>query len=125
MKTNSTIYQNCRNDPRASVWEHAKLNGIDFRAVGNEPGWLFEISGDMIMFLYNYGTEKYDLNIIETSIDDKAQKTTILAENNSCSVEILLLNKLCQDTMADDEYSTSVTVIFKDQELHGCGKVLH
>ncbi|MCP4406489.1 MAG: lysozyme inhibitor, partial [Gammaproteobacteria bacterium] len=33
----------CRNDRRRAIWEKAKLEGADFRAVGNEPGWNLEI----------------------------------------------------------------------------------
>lgn len=35
--------RSCRNDPRRAVWERAKLDGVDFRAVGNEPGWSLEM----------------------------------------------------------------------------------
>ena len=36
----------CQNDSRRAVWEHAKLNGADFRGQGNEPGWHVENRGD-------------------------------------------------------------------------------
>ncbi len=46
----------CQNDPRQSVWERAKLDGADFRAVGNEPGWHLEIiAGSRIVLVADYG----------------------------------------------------------------------
>ncbi len=43
-------YLDCTYDRRASIWEHAKLSGVDFRAVGNEPGWVLEVrEGDVCL----------------------------------------------------------------------------
>ncbi|MBW2335916.1 MAG: MliC family protein [Deltaproteobacteria bacterium] len=38
LETDGNSRRNCRNNRRKAIWEDAKLNGIDFRAVGNEPG---------------------------------------------------------------------------------------
>nr|MBC8425860.1 MliC family protein [bacterium] len=33
----------CRLNPARTRWEDAKLRGVDYRALGNEPGWILEI----------------------------------------------------------------------------------
>jgi len=38
------IRLNCRNNRAMAICVDAKLRGVDFRAVGNEPGWNLEIS---------------------------------------------------------------------------------
>ena len=45
LDTGDTIYRNCKNNRTKAIWEDTKLDGIDFRAVGNEPGWYLEIKG--------------------------------------------------------------------------------
>ena len=53
LEVDGTTYKACKNNRKRAVWEDAKLNGVDFRAVGNEPGWYLEI--------YDKGTpEKID-----------------------------------------------------------------
>ena len=48
-------YEACTNNRAKAIWEHAKLNGVDFRALGNEPGWNLEIIRDeTIVFSYFY-----------------------------------------------------------------------
>lgn len=48
------------------VWEKAKENGIQFRAVGNEPGWLIEIREDeKVRFVNDYGNLE-----VKAPIDD-------------------------------------------------------
>ena len=36
----------CKNDPRAAVWEAAKLRGVSYRAIGQEPPWVLDIDRD-------------------------------------------------------------------------------
>jgi hypothetical protein len=51
----------CQNDRAAAIWEHAKLNGADFRAVGNEPGWNLEIlAGSRIVLVSDYGATRIE-----------------------------------------------------------------
>ncbi len=39
-----------------SVWHRAKLRGVAFRAIGQEPGWLLEITnGTEILLVTDYG----------------------------------------------------------------------
>ncbi len=38
LKIADNVQYSCVNNPLKAVWEHAKLTGVDFRAVGNEPG---------------------------------------------------------------------------------------
>ena len=45
------ILLTCHNDRRRAIWEKAKLDGANFRAVGNEPGWNLEIRGKIRFFL--------------------------------------------------------------------------
>mgnify|MGYP003654375749 FL=1 len=52
-------YMNCQLQPRRVPWEDARRRGVDFRGVGNEPGWHVEIqAGRQILFVSGYGSER-------------------------------------------------------------------
>jgi len=50
--------------PEASfggVWQQAKLRGVSFRAIGQEPGWLLEITDSSeILLVTDYGKACHD-----------------------------------------------------------------
>jgi uncharacterized membrane protein len=114
--------RDCSEDRYASIWEHAKLSGVDFRAVGNEPAWVLEIrDAESIRFLYDYGQSELDESIPEPEVDTANRRARYVTE----SMEVTLEGVICQDTMADHSYEARVTVILGDREFHGCGRALH
>lgn len=119
-------YRDCINDRRAAIWEHAKLNGVDFRAVGNEPGWYLEISNkNRISLVTDYGQSKYLFEDASINSSSAKRETRYHAAIEGHSLEIVLIGKTCQDTMADEQYETSVIINLDGTELKGCGKALH
>jgi putative lipoprotein len=118
-------YTNCRNNPARAVWEGAKLRGVDFRAVGNEPGWILEITGDSLYLQTDYGNTSYRFSGASQTDDEAAQQTVFQASRGDSRIEVTLANKSCQDSMADISYQTTVTVQLDQRTLHGCGKALH
>ncbi len=72
IETDSISRINCNNNRARAIWEHAKLNGVDFRATGNEPGWYLEISNrEEILLVTDYGQRnipvQFRLDEIETA----------------------------------------------------------
>lgn len=115
-----------RNNRRRAVWEHAKLNGVDFRAVGNEPGWVLEIRGDgIVVFLGDYGQSRYEFDRPEPETDVTGKKTTYHCSSRKNEMTILLTGTACWDTMADQGYETTVLVILNGKDYRGCGRALH
>lgn len=49
---------------KRDVWHAAKLRGVSFRAIGQEPGWLLEISNGEKIYLYwsQYASQNYALS---------------------------------------------------------------
>ena len=112
----------CKNNPKRAIWEHAKLSGVDFRAVGNEPGWSLElIAGTQIVFIHNYGAERIARPLPE-AISDEASRTT---RWDAGDLIIEATGKTCRDDMRGDSYESSVTIYWNNQQFHGCGKALH
>jgi len=117
---------NCRNNVARAVWEAAKLDGVDFRAVGNEPGWELRISnGDQIAFVTDYGGTHYEFTAPNPQTDQEARKTQYRIISDSHEMEVILDGRSCQDTMSDETFETTVTVRLDGTEYRGCGKALH
>ena len=42
---------------RASTWQEARRRGVQFRAIGQEPGWLVEVTADSLRVEWDYGQQ--------------------------------------------------------------------
>ena len=116
----------CEHDRRASIWEHAKLNGVDFRAVGNEPGWVLEVrDGDRLDLNYDYGQSQVSVPIAERVPDAASRTTTYRGTRGERSLVVRLIGEGCSDTMSDETFPTRVEVELDGRKLSGCGRPLH
>ena len=114
--------QRCVNDSRAAVWEAAKLDGVDFRAVGNEPGWHLEIrEQSRIILVADYGASRVEAPLPEPTEDTGTDTTRWDAGELIVEVRICP----CFDTMSGEEFSSRVVVHWRDRTLRGCGRPLH
>jgi D-alanyl-D-alanine dipeptidase len=120
------VYENCRNNPSRAVWEAAKLNGVSFRAVGNEPGWSLEITDNKnIILITNYGRDKYHFKTPPPKIDEKLARTFYHTKAEGNSLTVIIENKACMDSMDGLGFENAVTVVLNGQKLVGCGRSLH
>ena len=116
----------CKNNRSKAIWEDAKLRGADFRAVGNEPGWNLELSRDYgIVFVTNYGTDKYNFPLPEPVSDKEAGTTLYSVSADGHELSILLELGPCIDSMSGEQFETKVIITFDGTELNGCGRPLH
>jgi putative lipoprotein len=115
----------CSVDGRRTVWEDARLRGVDFRAVGNEPGWLLEIGPERMVFLYDYATRRAEAARPEPVVDAEAGRTVYATEVDAWPFTVTLLGKPCRDTMSDEAFETTVTVEWGPNRYLGCGRSLH
>ncbi len=105
-----------------NVWHAAKLRGVAFRAIGQEPGWLLEIkNGEEILIVTDYGQNKKSHPYVEPQ-EDKAGRKTVFQVDADTSV--LIEGKACSDTMSGEKFQTSVTVKTAGKTLKGCGRAL-
>ena len=126
LETGENSHRNCRNNRRKAIWEDAKLNGIDFRAVGNEPGWYLEIRrGDIIVFVGDYGQSRYRFTTPAPFSDQQARKTTYRVDDGGHNLTIVIEGRPCLDTMSGDAFESTVTVTLDGKNYRGCGRALH
>lgn len=116
----------CKNNRALAIWEDAKLRGVDFRAIGNEPGWNLEIiKSEKIVFVGDYGQARHEFIITEPSIDPQARTTVYHVQNDKHELSAIIVGRRCRDTMSGEAFETTVTVILDGKKYRGCGKALH
>lgn len=119
-------FRECRNDPQRAVWEHAKLNGADFRAIGNEPGWNLEIvAQEKIVLVTDYGAKRYEYalpNPVTDAVDRWARYTVV---QPGPEMSLTIFGETCQDSMSGETFESRVEVVVNGETLRGCGRTLH
>jgi uncharacterized membrane protein len=107
---------------KSNVWHQAKLRGVAFRAIGQEPGWLLEIkNGEEILVVTNYGQDRKVFPYVDPREDKAARKTVFQVDANT---SVLIEGKPCSDSMSGETFDTSVTVTLGGQVFKGCGRAL-
>ena len=105
-----------------NVWHKAKLRGVAFRAIGQEPGWLLEITnGEEILLVTDYGKNRKAYPYVDPREDKTARKTVFQVDGNT---SVVIEGKPCSDTMSGESFETTVAVTLGDRVLQGCGRAL-
>lgn len=120
-------YIACKNNHAKAIWEHAKLKGVDFRGLGNEPSWTLElVSNDTIIFSHFYDKiNKYVFIRSTPEIDQAARKTVYKAKNKEHELSVTISGAPCRDSMSGELFESNVTVRLDGKLFNGCGKALH
>jgi uncharacterized membrane protein len=108
------------------VWLDAQERGVTFRAVGQEPGWVVEISGDRRMrIVTDYGARELDVTPVPApTVDSTTWTTTYRARADGSDLRVLIRDEPCADTMSGERFSATVTLVLDDATYRGCGRAL-
>jgi uncharacterized lipoprotein YbaY/uncharacterized membrane protein len=111
----------CRSAPAEVPWEEARLRGIDFRAVGDDPDWTLDIDeGVRIEFVANHGATRL-VGVPEQS-QSSAQRMTVTATGDGHALQVAIERRTCTNSAGTTTQSTIVTL---DGETYaGCGRAL-
>jgi membrane-bound inhibitor of C-type lysozyme/uncharacterized membrane protein len=116
-------YGGCQLVPGRVPWEDARRRGVDFRAVGNEPGWYLEIQrGRQILFVGDYGMQRVMVPDPQEEQLGPTRSYHAITEANDLRVEIV--DGSCTDTMKGDSFPSQVLVYLNGTALPGCGRSL-
>ncbi|KZX60372.1 hypothetical protein A3709_12345 [Halioglobus sp. HI00S01] len=116
-------YSDCSLNPQRAPWEDARRRGVDFRAVGNEPGWVVEVrDGQNILFKGDYGATVLLFPDPAKSATGNGSEYT--AQSGKHSLRLTIEDAFCADTMADIEYPTTVQLVVDGRSYAGCGREL-
>ena len=106
----------------ASVWTEAQQRGVRFWAVGQEPGWLLEITDDSLHFAWSYGQEV--ITVLQRHADTTRGRTVYQADTPEGPLRIEAEATRCTDTMSGEQFSHTVTVTLDSTSYAGCGRRL-
>lgn len=113
----------CRLNRSRAPWEEARFRGVDFRAVGQEPGWYLELQHDgPMLFVVHQGSPRVLLDTPEPQLEAGRELYQGGNSNHNISVEIELHH--CTDVMSGEVYDSQVNVKLDNNVYHGCGLAL-
>jgi putative lipoprotein len=125
LELDGRAYGGCRNNVSRAIWEHAARQGIDFRAIGQEPGWLLEIDeGKQVMMLADYGEKRVVMPAAAPTIDPQTGRKTYRLKTEAHRLDIEITNQPCADVMSGERYPATVVVTLDGREYRGCGRAL-
>ena len=117
---------NCKNNARAAVWEGAKLRGVSYRAIGQEPPWLLEIDRENgFLLVTEYGEKKQQFPYVEPVTDSALRTSSYTSEASGDGITITIQGHDCRDSMSGEAFSSQVEISWRGQSLRGCGRALH
>ncbi len=109
----------CRE--RREPWQEAADRGVDFRAVGQEPGWFLEIDNEtQIRVVYDYAEHQLVAPAISPATRGKTVVYDMMVESQH--VLITIDERPCNDAMSGEAFPRSVAVTIGTRTLRGCGK---
>jgi putative lipoprotein len=113
----------CKNNRRAAIWEDAKLRGVSYRAIGQEPGWeLAIVTGEAIYLTTDYGELTRTFLYVEPTVNPEKRRSEYALEGGT---RIVIEGQPCADSMSGETFASRVTVQQESRTLHGCGRALH
>ncbi len=104
------------------AWADARTAGVDFRAVGQEPGWMLDIyQRDRITFLWNYGENIAHFPLTEPTYPQEGA-TRYELQTEGHTLRITIRRFPCQDVMSGEAYPSAVEIVIDGTTLNGCGR---
>lgn len=119
-------FMTCHHIPQEKSWAAAKLRGIDFRALGQEPGWILELKDkEQARYLGNYGQDTLNFDMPESQRNNNGHTMYRMQDNNN-TLTLTIKDTSCTDVMSGFEYPAAVTVTVNDTTTYtGCGRFLN
>lgn len=118
-------YEGCRMDKSEASWQAARLRGVDFRGLGQEPGWLLEIFyNDSIVFLADYGTRRFVGSTPEPRVHGDGDTTRYVTRAGTHRLEVTIARDSCTDIMSGFRFPATVAVTLDSARYQGCGREL-
>lgn len=111
----------CQERRAESLREDARLRGVRYRAVGNEPGWVLEIGpDDRLDWTTSYGEERHLFaGAIETAAGAGTGRIYTATNDAGDAIAVTVRDEPCTDD-AGIAYLRSATVEFGGGTLRGC-----
>jgi uncharacterized membrane protein len=106
------------------AWEAARVHGVDFRGVGQEPGWMVDVyTQDRIVLLLDYGESILTFPLTEPVYPQEGV-TRYQSQADGRALTLTIRRRPCQDAMSGEPFPASVEVLIDGRTLNGCGRTV-
>ena len=113
----------CREVRAKSLVEDARVRGVLYRGIGNEPGWTVEIGpNDRLQLVTDYGEKK--LKFAGTTVANHDGSMVYAAKAGDDAVKVSVKQEACVDDMAGTNFDHSMVVEHGGKTLRGCAVAL-
>ena len=113
------LLTDCTSNPGAAQTAEGLRRSVIYRARGNEPSWLLEISRDRIELATDLGTRRVEFPYREPTV--AGTRTTYRAFVGTQELVAVIDTLPCNDTLSGEAYDATVTVTFENKTYYGCG----
>jgi len=123
LRAGGQTFPDCELAPLRAPWEDARRRMVDFRAVGNEPGWHLEIqNGRQLLYVGDYGMQR--LMMPDPGATEEGDVTIYQAVSESSELIVEISGEECTDTMKGERFPNTVSLVVNGRTLSGCGMYL-
>ena len=113
----------CREVRAKSLVEDARVRGVLYRGIGNEPGWTVEIGpNDRLQLVTDYGEKKLEFAGATVANDDGSM--VYAAKAGDDAIKVSVKQEACMDDMAGTTFDHSMVVEHGGKTLRGCAVAL-
>lgn len=114
----------CLGRRAGDPWEEAALMGVEFRAIGQEPGWALDLAdGRWVRYVGDYGATRVYAASPRQGRGAPPGTTAWDAEPEGRDLRVEIREQPCQDAMSGTSFTHAVTVRLDGRAVEGCGRM--
>jgi uncharacterized membrane protein len=117
-----SVPPNVGDSEESTPWADAEQRGATVRARGNEPFWNLEIHPGRLILVTDLGETRTEMPYRDFEADPPTQIWRASADGET--LEVVIEQRPCADSMSDEEFEASATVTFNGEILQGCARLL-
>ncbi len=122
LQTPTRSLTECEGQFAATPWAESALLGYDFRAVGQEPGWVVEIDHQGGMHLLtDYGETRILVPSTPDRVVESANTRSYTVTADSHDIRVVIVDERCEDPMSGESLPNTVTLRLDGRDYAGCG----
>ena len=110
----------CVSEPGLVAEGEARRRGATFRALGNEPSWVLEITPQLFELRTELGTRRSDFPYRAPTV--AGARTTYRSFASTGELVVVIDRVPCNDTMSGELFAYTVVVTFEGATMYGCGR---
>jgi putative lipoprotein len=115
-------FVDCTSNPGAARSAESRSRGATFRALGNEPPWVLEISQQQLTLTTELGARRTEFPHRDPVV--AGARTTYRSFAGTQELVVAIDRAPCNDTMSGELFDNTVVVTLERTTLYGCGRNL-